>query len=70
MYHRVSELLEKLDVIKNKAEELRRLREYMKGHHSMQIDTDRLTSDKDYLISDIQALGRDVANDTREIKHD
>jgi hypothetical protein len=70
MYHRVFELLDKLDVIKNKAEELRRVREYIKGHHTVQIDMARHIEQRDYLIVDIQALCRDIANDTREVKDD
>ncbi len=70
MYHRIFELLDKLDVIKNKAEELRRMREYMKGHHTVPIDMVRLTEERDFLVSDIQALCRDIANDTREVKDD
>jgi len=70
MYHRVFELLDKLDVIKNKAEELRRLREYINGHHSVPINRVRLIEERDFLVADIQALCREVANDTRKIKDD
>lgn len=70
MYHRVIELLDKLDVIKVKAEELRRMREYIKAPHSVPVDIIRLTEERDFLVSDIQALCREIANDTREVKDD
>jgi hypothetical protein len=65
MYHKASEVLQKVKVINTKAEELERLIAYM-GRQKIVItvDMDRLESQKEYLISDIQALCREIANDT------
>jgi len=64
MYHEVPELLVKLDAIAQKTSELRHLIEYIGSQKIMvDINTDRLESDKDYLIADIQSLCRDIAND-------
>jgi hypothetical protein len=65
MYHKASEVLQKVRVINSKADELERLISYM-GRQKLvvTIDLDRLESQKEYLISDIQALCREIANDT------
>ena len=70
MYHRVYELLDKLDVIAQKAEELRRVREEIHNPNTLKSDLVELCEKRDYLIPDIQALCREIANDTREIKDD
>jgi len=70
MYHRVYELLEKLDVIKQKAEELRRVREEIHNPNTPVNDMKQLCEQRDFLVPDIQALCREIANDTREVKDD
>lgn len=68
MYHRAADLIEKVQVIKDKTDELERLVLYMTSPHNMKLDQQRLKADKKHLIEDIQALARDIANDTRERK--
>ena len=70
MYHRVFELLDKLDVITQKTEELRRVREEIHNPNTSASDLVGLCEKRDYLIPDIQALCREIANDTREVKDD
>ena len=70
MYHRVFELLDKLDVITQKTEELRRVREEIHNPNTSASDLTELCEKRDYLIPDIQALCREIANDTREVKDD
>ncbi len=65
MYHKASEFLQKIRVINSKADELEHLIEYMGSRKLfIKINLKRLEAQKDFLISDIQALCRDVANDT------
>ncbi len=65
MYHSASELIQKIRVIDSKADELKHLMEYMASHKTMvTIDMDRLESEKEFLILDIQSLCREIANDT------
>lgn len=68
MYHRVFELLDKLDVIKGKAEELRRVREEIHNPNTPKGELKKLCEQRDYLVPDIQALCREIANDTREVR--
>lgn len=63
MYHDIDAFLSKLDVIADKTGELRRLLSYMERHHSVEINLNRLETDRDFLIEDIQALCREIAND-------
>ena len=65
MYHNITELLKKLEVINSKADELTRLVKYSGSHKSVKLNYDRLDASQKYLIDDIQALCREVANDTR-----
>lgn len=70
MYHRVYELLDKLDVIQTKGEELRRVREEIHNPNTPEGDLKELCEKRDYLVPDIQSLCREIANDTREVKDD
>ena len=64
MYHDVDALLAKLDVIGQKAEELRNLIRYMESHKTMvELNHERLETDKRFRIEDIQSLCREIAND-------
>lgn len=68
MYHRVYELLDKLDVIHNRAEELRRVREEINFPMTIESNMKSLVERRDYLVDDIQALCRDIAGDTQAKK--
>ncbi len=61
MIHKISEMCDKVSVIYAKSMELRRAK----------YDTPKAKQDKnhiDYLIQDIQALCREIANDTSKYK--
>ncbi len=65
MSHKASEILQKAKVINSKAEELERLIAYMTSRKLfIKINLERLEVQKDFLISEIQELCRDVADDT------
>ncbi len=65
MYHTATELLQKMKVVNSKADELERLIAYIGSRKLfIKINVKRLEVQKDFLISDIQALCRDIANDT------
>ncbi len=66
MYHKAFEVIQKVRVINAKSEELAHLLKYIKSRIMVELDKERLADQKDFLISDIQALCRDIANDTKE----
>lgn len=63
MYHDIPQLLDKLAVISAKMEKLKQLNTYMTGQHSVQKNMKRLEEDRTFLVDDIRALCREVAND-------
>lgn len=68
MYHDIPQLLEKLAVISAKMEKLKQTHAYITGQHSMKLNMKRLEEDRTFLVDDIKALCREVANDTGDTK--
>ena len=64
MYHNADDVLQKVTVLNDKADELRRLIAYM-GRHKLfiTVNMERLETDKKHLVEDIQALAGDLYND-------
>lgn len=57
MYHNINAICKKIDLIKEKADELRH------QHNTTSLDTGQPDPDIQYKVEDIQALCRDIVND-------
>lgn len=64
MQHRISQLCDKVNVMYEKSMNLRRLKYDIPKESRTQADETHI----DYLVQDIQALARDIANDTEPYK--